>query len=257
MPSEQSNLLKIGGAILGLAAVAGIIYGIYRLVEYEKKKKPIPINPPTQNNSSNVGYQNLKYSLDNSQPTNNFHESDNTYGYDDAQENVYQNRTPDLRTKTNENPLYDSFGNPVTGPQPIDADSAQLVNDDGEWAPVDTMSSNEALSMANPDNAQWFSGNLLPNAELQCNQDGMITDGPTYEELAIFTPKLMEASVASRYFMDPPTVKRNCGGDILRPLPLITASAGSRENLVWGISSIQQSDMALYNAGQEKVFCSG
>ena len=178
--------------------------------------------------------------------------------------NAYADRTPDLATEDLSNELY-GVPNPAPyNPQPTETDYSSVAGlgrqatPDDQWAPKDMMTQNEALSQANAENAQWFSGNLLPNADLQCSQDGMVTDGPTYEELAIFTPRLMEASIASRYFMDPPVVNKPCGGsDILRPRPLISSSAGSRENLVWGISSIQQSDLALQNAAAQSVFCLG
>lgn len=126
---------------------------------------------------------------------------------------------------------------------------------DEQWAPIGLMSQNSSLSQANAENAQWSSASLLPNADLQCNRDGMISDGPTFEELKAYTPDLMKASQASQYFMDPPSVNRFKGSDILRPLPIIGSSAGSRENLVWSVSSTQQSDLAQLNAGQQSLFC--
>lgn len=169
------------------------------------------------------------------------------------------NRTPDLATVQGVNSLYDLNGLSPNGAQPIEADygtGANLRQDapDDQWAPVTTMSSNEALSLANPDNAQWFSQNLLPNAELNCSKDGMITDGPTFEELAIYTPRLLEAAAASRFFMEPPQLRSRSGSD-LRPTPMISASAGSRESIPWGISSVQQSDVALDNAARIRAFC--
>jgi hypothetical protein len=179
----------------------------------------------------------------------------------DPNANAYATRTPDLATTSGAH-LYDASNPAPSDPQPVESDYAggsgvgrQAAADD-QWAPKEMMSQNDALAQANAENAQWFSANLLPNAELSCANDGMVTDGPTYEELAIFTPRLIEASIASRYFMDPPVVRKPCAGsDVLRPRPLISASAGSRENLVWGISSVQQSDLALQNAGSQSVFC--
>lgn len=169
------------------------------------------------------------------------------------------NRTPDLSTERGANSLYDLNGLSPSGAQPIEADYSSGTNlrqdaPDDQWAPVSTMSANEALSLANPDNAQWFSQNLLPNAELNCSRDGMITDGPTFEELAIYTPRLLEAAAASRFFMEPPQLRSRSGSD-LRPTPMISASAGSRESIPWGISSIQQSDVALDNAARIRAFC--
>jgi len=169
-------------------------------------------------------------------------------------------RTPGLATSKDGASLHDMNGLGATGPQPIEADYSSTANlrqaaPDDQWAPVDTMSSNDALSLANPDNAQWFSQNLLPNAELSCANDGMVTDGPTFEELAIFTPNLLEASVASRFFQEPPQLRPRCGGFDIRPTPMVSASAGSRESLTWGISSIQQSDVALDNAARTRLFC--
>jgi hypothetical protein len=229
-PSNKSTLIRIaaiGGAVLLIGGVAFLAY------EIAKKKKATD-----------------------SQPTSSM-----ALSGEKARSNMPRlaDRTPDLATEAGGNQLYDVNGTATTGPQPVEIDyessfSARQPAPDEQWAGINVMSSNDALSMANPDNAQWFSQNLLPNAELSCGNDGMITDGPTFEELSIFTPRLLEAAQASRFFQEPPQLRGRNGSDI-RPVPIPSASAGSRDNLTWGISSIQQSDIALDNAGRMRAFC--
>lgn len=230
MSQKQSTFKYV--AIIGGAAL--IIGGIaYLAIELAKKKKSTNLTPTTSMAMSG-----------NRSPVSTPRLAD---------------RTPDLATEAGANQLYDVNGTLSTGPQPVEIDyessfSARQAAPDEQWAGINVMSSNDALSMANPDNAQWFSQNLLPNAELSCGNDGMVTDDPTFEELSIFTPRLLEAAQASRFFQEPPQLRRGTGSDP-RPIPVIAASAGSRDNLTWGISSVQQSDVALDNAGRMRVFC--
>lgn len=242
--SQLSTGAKVAIGVVGALAVAGIVAAI--VIEKKKKdEKLIPTNPPmTPTNppsSLAAAPQHSNYAVESSPVSPS-------------------SLTPDLRTESDGNSLYDMNGRSPTGAQPIEADYSSGMfrrqdAPDDQWAPVDMMSSNDALSLANPDNAQWFSQNLLPNAELSCSNDGMVTEGPSFEELAIFTPRLLEASVASRFFQEPPQLRSRCGGSDIRPTPLIPASAGSRESIPWAISSLQMSDVALDNAARIRAFC--
>jgi len=239
--SQLSTGAKVAIGVVGLLAVAGIVAAI--VIEKKKKdEKLVPTNPAASPSSSlAVARQHSDYSIHSSPVSPS-------------------SLTPDLRTESDGNSLYDMNGRSATGAQPIEIDYSSGMfrrqdAPDDQWAPVDMMSSNDALSLANPDNAQWFSQNLLPNAELSCSNDGMVTEGPSFEELAIFTPRLLEASVASRFFQEPPQLRSRCGGSDIRPTPLIPASAGSRESIPWAISSLQMSDVALDNAARIRAFC--
>lgn len=237
---SQSNTKKwVVGGILAAVVIAGIVAVV--LWEREKKKK-----------------EQAAASGNSSMAVSSTHVAQPSYAVAPSPAGS-MDRTPDLSTDKSGNSLYDLNGLSVNTAQPIEADysftgNMRQASPDDQWAPINTMSSNDALSLANPDNAQWFSQNLLPNAELSCSNDGMVTDGPTFEELAIYTPRLLEAAAASRFFMEPPQLKSRSGSDI-RATPIISASAGSRDNIPWGISSIQQSDVALDNAARIRAFC--
>jgi hypothetical protein len=229
--------IAIGAGIVGVVALI-----VWAIIEAMKKSKPTPTTGSTMAMSSGP------YS--HTSPTNysvlpSYAQSDDL--------------TPQLATEKDGNSLFDMNGRPATGAQPIEADYSsgsglRQAAPDEQWAPIDAMSSNDALSLANPDHAKWFSQALLPNADLSCANDGMLTPGPTFEELSIYTPNSLEATVASRWFQEPPSLRRNRGSDI-RPFPMITSSAGSRENLTWSVSSTQQSDLALDNAARTRAFC--
>lgn len=116
---------------------------------------------------------------------------------------------------------YDSM---YYGPQPVDLAYEEYDQNDMSNAPLNTYRSNEYLSQANPELAAWDSSHLLPNATLSNCEDGMITDGPSFNQLSVFSGnKLFEASQAERYFLEQQPVKL-ISLDI-RPLPAIASSS--------------------------------
>ncbi len=130
---------------------------------------------------------------------------------------------------------------PFTGAQPT-SEASQYA---GEYAPVGLARSNDYLAHANRDNAYWNPEELLPNANFtpfgSISGDGLYSeDGPTFAELAIYTPNLLDAAVASRHhFMSKPQITKNINLG-LRPDPYIPSA--DRTSIPWNVSSIQQSD---------------
>lgn len=118
---------------------------------------------------------------------------------------------------------YDSL---YYGPQPSDLNFQEYDEADAEGAPLYTMRSNEYLSQANPELSTWDSTHLLPNASLSNCEDGMITDGPSFNQLNVFSGnKLFEASQAERYFLEIQPRTLTSVGPELRPLPPIGSSS--------------------------------
>ena len=143
------------------------------------------------------------------------------------------------------------------GPRPVDyglqeANTSGQYNED--YAPLYSMRSNEYLSQANPELAAWDSTHLLPNAALSRCEDGMITDGPGYDQLAIFNGNnLFDASIASRYFTENTPKSIVSTGD-LRALPPI---ADSGLVMPWNQSSCNVNDVLAGQQHYGSAFCTG
>jgi len=137
------------------------------------------------------------------------------------------------------------------GPQASDLNYQEYDDSDAPGAPLYTQRANEYLSQANPELANWDSTHLLPNASLSNCEDGMITDGPSFNQLNVFSGnKLFEASQAERYFLEIQPRNITSVGPELRPLPPIGSSSLTALPFYQSSLSIQDTLGGLTNYNQ-------
>jgi len=141
------------------------------------------------------------------------------------------------------------------GPQPVDLayeeyDDRAAINQ----SPLYVTRSNEYLSQANPELAAWDSSHLLPNAALSNCQDGNLTNGPSFNQLQVFSGNnLFEASISERYMLEQPTRKLISLAD-LRPLPAIATSSSTAS--FWNQSSLGIQDVSAGLTHYNSALCS-